>query len=74
MNPPLGTGYDNKGADIAEGSQDFDDLIYALKAGAGAGLSPNSEASQGVDNDTAASDNSDVPFEMRRISMADTHL
>ncbi len=67
--PPDGYGVKPPSHRDDRDSQDFDELIFALKTG---GYSP-SEASPPVDTaDTADSSNSQ--YEMRRINIADTHL
>ena len=52
-------------------SQDFDDLIFALKTGGG--FTP-SETSHTIDRDDIEDIHNHGPYERRRISIADTHL
>ncbi|KAM6148616.1 adhesion G-protein coupled receptor V1 [Erethizon dorsatum] len=54
-----------------EESQEFDDLIFALKTGAGLSMS-DTESGQGSQEGSALSDSQIV--ELRRIPIADTHL
>ncbi|XP_069769167.1 adhesion G-protein coupled receptor V1-like [Narcine bancroftii] len=54
-----------------EESQEFDDLIFALKTGAGLGASDNESCHASQDGRNVA--NSQI-VELRRIPIADTHL
>ncbi|KAK9408409.1 G-protein coupled receptor 98-like [Crotalus adamanteus] len=54
-----------------EESQEFDDLIFALKTGAGLNISDTESCHGSLDGSTIA--NSQI-VELRRIPIADTHL
>ena len=54
-----------------QSSQDLDELIFALKTGAG--YSP-SEISHPLDREVETTEAGGNQYEMRRISIADTHL
>ncbi len=52
-------------------AQDLDELIYALKTGAGYTAS---DTSQPLDREAETMDGAPNKYEMRRIAIADTHL
>ena len=59
--------------DMDNNALDFDDLIYALKSGAGyppSDITPN----VGLEPEGNITDSTNSQYEMRRINIADTHL
>ncbi|XP_021064109.1 adhesion G-protein coupled receptor V1 [Mus pahari] len=68
---PSSGGYGPGSLIADEESQEFDDLIFALKTGAGLSVSDN-ESGQGSQEGSALTDSQIV--ELRRIPIADTHL
>ncbi|XP_035296369.1 adhesion G-protein coupled receptor V1 isoform X3 [Cricetulus griseus] len=68
---PSSGGYGQGSLIADEESQEFDDLIFALKTGAGLSVSDN-ESGQGSQEGGTLSDSQIV--ELRRIPIADTHL
>ncbi|XP_068782490.1 adhesion G-protein coupled receptor V1 [Struthio camelus] len=68
--PPSG-GFSNSSLVADEESQEFDDLIFALKTGAGLSVSDNDSCHGSQDGGSMA--NSQI-VELRRIPIADTHL
>ncbi|XP_038661208.1 adhesion G-protein coupled receptor V1 isoform X3 [Scyliorhinus canicula] len=77
QSPQLGSiygitgGYSNSNLVADEESQEFDDLIFALKTGAGLNASDNESYHGSQDGGSIA--NSQI-VELRRIPIADTHL
>ncbi|XP_036868013.2 adhesion G-protein coupled receptor V1 [Manis javanica] len=68
---PSSGGYGHGSLIADEESQEFDDLIFALKTGAGLSVSDN-ESGQGSQEGGTLTDSQIV--ELRRIPIADTHL
>ncbi|KAB0357997.1 hypothetical protein FD754_002153 [Muntiacus muntjak] len=68
---PSSGGYGQGSLIADEESQEFDDLIFALKTGAGLSVSDN-ESGQGSQDGGTLTDSQIV--ELRRIPIADTHL
>ncbi|KAG8524656.1 Adhesion G-protein coupled receptor V1, partial [Galemys pyrenaicus] len=68
---PSSGGYGQGSLIADEESQEFDDLIFALKTGAGLSVSDN-ESGQGSQEGGTLTDSQIV--ELRRIPIADTHL
>ncbi|XP_069912554.1 adhesion G-protein coupled receptor V1 [Oryctolagus cuniculus] len=68
---PSSGGYSQGSLMADEESQEFDDLIFALKTGAGLSVSDN-ESGQGSQEGGTLTDSQIV--ELRRIPIADTHL
>ncbi|XP_058512174.1 adhesion G-protein coupled receptor V1 [Ochotona princeps] len=68
---PASGGYSQGSLVADEESQEFDDLIFALKTGAGLSVSDN-ESGQGSQEGGTLTDSQIV--ELRRIPIADTHL
>ncbi|XP_036887970.1 adhesion G-protein coupled receptor V1 [Sturnira hondurensis] len=68
---PASGGYGQGSLIADEESQEFDDLIFALKTGAGLSVSDN-ESGQGSQEGGTLTDSQIV--ELRRIPIADTHL
>ncbi|XP_045141134.1 adhesion G-protein coupled receptor V1 [Echinops telfairi] len=68
---PSSGGYSQGSLIADEESQEFDDLIFALKTGAGLSVSDN-ESGQGSQEGGTLTDSQIV--ELRRIPIADTHL
>ncbi|XP_019908355.3 adhesion G-protein coupled receptor V1 isoform X2 [Esox lucius] len=73
QSPPSGAngGFINTDLVADEESQEFDDLIFALKTGSGLNISDN-ESIQGSHDDGSTANSQIV--ELRRIPIADTHL